>query len=245
MHLSLNENEFVRFISDLHLTPDEARLETFYDFLDTLPKSCRGLFILGDFFDHWLGQDIHDTEYNKLATKLSSVGCPVMFLPGNRDFLVEDLWLKKANVKKIPDPFRVTINSQNVVLTHGDQFCTKDYFYQFFRKATRSKYTQTLFLHLPKSIRKSIFRGIRSTKNKTTKVKKFAINHSMAMTLAHASHADTLIHGHIHSPGIHIEDDFKRIVLDEWMADTNQANSISYLDIDHLILFTLFVSGKS
>ena len=100
MHLSLNENEFVRFISDLHLTPDEARLETFYDFLDTLPKSCRGLFILGDFFDHWLGQDIHDTEYNKLATKLSSVGCPVMFLPGNRDFLVEDLWLKKANVKR-------------------------------------------------------------------------------------------------------------------------------------------------
>lgn len=239
MHLSLNEHEFIRFISDLHLTPDEARLETFYDFLNTLPESCRGLFILGDFFDHWLGYDIHQASYEKLAHKLSKVNCPIIFLPGNRDFLIEDTWLEKANIQRIPDPFSITINSKKIVLTHGDQLCSKDYFYQFFRQITRQRLIRKLFLCLPKNFRKAIFRGIRRTKHESSNVKKFAIDHQMAMQLTHTFDANILIHGHIHRPGIHVNETFNRIVLDEWMAENCQKQTISYLDINQELTLSL------
>lgn len=239
MHLSLNENEFVRFISDLHLTPEKRRLETFYHFLTSLPKSCRCLIILGDFFDYWLGSDMHQNDYNQLMTHLKNVPCPIFFLPGNRDFLIEDDWLKQANLNKLEDPIKIIINNQNILLTHGDQFCTHDHFYQFYRRISRKNIVKNIFLKLPKRVRKFILKGIRISKNKKALARKYAINHNSVKRISQIFDTNMIIHGHIHRPGIHINDEIKRVVLDEWMPEEDQKPSISYLDINNMNVLTL------
>lgn len=239
MNLSLNKHEFIRFISDLHLTPAEKRLDTFYLFLNSLPKTCKGLFILGDFFDYWIGLDIHQSEYQNLQDKLKSFHCPIFFLPGNRDFLIEDTWLKDTNLIKLSDPAKICINDKDIMLTHGDQLCLNDKNYQIFRRITRNHFTRSLFLNLPKAIRKFIFKQIRNNKQKDVFLNKYAIDEPSVEKLCNLHQVNVIIHGHIHMPGIHVNGQIKRIVLDEWMAGNNKEHNVSYLDINEQHIFCL------
>ena len=233
MDFLLKKNEFIRLISDLHLTSDPNRLNTFYAFIDQLPLNCKALFILGDFFDHWLGADIHTNDYHELQSKLNNVKCPIFFLPGNRDFLVEDSWLTNANLKTITDPTIIHVNHKKILLTHGDQLCTFDKGYQFYRTITRNKFSQFIFKCLPKPLRRYIFKHIRNQKKICGHVKKYAINAHSVDALCKSYQVNIMIHGHIHKPGIHITETIKRIVLDEWMSDNSQKHDTSYLDINN------------
>lgn len=232
MNLSIKSPNFIRFIADLHLTPNSLRLKSFHEFLDSLPKECKGLFILGDLFDHWLGSDLHAKDYYDLQAKLKSCTCPIYFMPGNKDFTLEDHWLKAANIQRLPDPYKLTINHHQILLTHGDQLCTHDKIYQIFRLACQNSLIKSSFLCLPKSWRLSFLHLVRSISGKQNNLKKYCVNDQKAIQLCNRYKVKTLIHGHVHHPGIHtIYQNIKRIVLDEWTAN-HSSKTVSFLDID-------------
>jgi UDP-2,3-diacylglucosamine hydrolase len=215
---------FYRFIADVHLTADPVMLKQFCHLLNQTPASCQGLYILGDLFDHWLGSDIHAETYRELQTCFKSQDFPIYFLPGNKDFLLEDHWLRDAGVTRIHDPYCLNIGNKNIILTHGDQFCTNDRIYQWFRWLVRKPLITRIFLHLPKKLRLLFLKKIRRL-GPSKKANRYVLNQTKIWKIVSGLGGEAVILGHVHHPG-----DFhqKLLVLPDW----RKVDHLSCFDLD-------------
>ena len=220
-------------ISDLHLSPEEpALVQALLALLDdclALPQLNR-LFILGDWFEVWIGDDAYltlseDARQNYWLTplivklkKLRIAGCEILVMHGNRDFLLGQPFCSLFGGELIYEPYYLTVGQQNYRLEHGDALCTDDKKYQFFRKMMRNRLTQWYLLNKSLTKRLAIADKLRqkSQQNNANKAAYIMDVNEDAVIQAIAD-SDALLHGHTHRPAIHqATADKKRYVLGDW-----------------------------
>ncbi len=211
------------FISDLHLSPATPRLTTaFYAFLDEKLADADALYILGDFFDAWIGDDEDDPYYlevqQKLATKVAQ-GLPISFVHGNRDFLIGDNFAKATGVTLLPEQVTLEIAGRKALLMHGDSLCTDDTEYMAFRAQVRSPQWQAQVLSLPLAQRRAMAAQMRSesTSMNSNKAEDILdVNSTDVEALFASADIELLLHGHTHRPARHKLDFGERVVLGDW-----------------------------
>ena len=227
-----------RFISDIHLSENNPHLtNAFKTFLNESKESCTHLFILGDLFEIWIGDD-DDSSFNqeikKILTDFTSNGPKTFFMHGNRDFLVGEAFGKETGITILPDPYTLEINNQKVILSHGDFLCTDDKDYIDFRNQVRDKDWQSNFLKKTISERKQIAVTLRTDSKEATLRKSDEItdvNNQSVEDFINEHQADLFIHGHTHRPNIHDIGSSKRIVLGDW-GDYGWVLNIDNQDFD-------------
>jgi len=212
-----------RFISDIHLSEDSPHLtNAFKAFLDESKESCTHLFILGDLFEIWIGDDSHipyHQEVKKILKDFTSDGPETFFTHGNRDFLIGEAFANEVSISILPDPYALNINGLNVILSHGDFLCTDDVDYIDFRNKVRSEEWQKDFLSKSIDERNEIANSLRSSSKDATSEKPLEItdvNPEAINDFIQKNQPDIFIHGHTHRPKIHQDDLFKRVVLGDW-----------------------------
>ena len=215
------------FISDLHLQASHPRTaEAFFRFLAERAAHAERLYLLGDIFEYWAGDDDLDDPFNRsVATALRRVsdgGTAVYWLGGNRDFLVGTGFADAAGLTLLPEPHVATIGGRQVVLVHGDAQCTDDVKYMAFRAQVRDPAWQRQFLAMPLAQRKAIIAGLREGSRAAHGEKSYEIMDvtPAAVAALHAdSGTDVIIHGHTHRPALHEADGKRRYVLPDWELD--------------------------
>jgi UDP-2,3-diacylglucosamine hydrolase len=221
-------NLLALFVSDLHLQPSMPRTtETFFAFLQEQAKSSRQLYLLGDLFEYWVGDDsLSEAFYQKIAAQIravSDVGTQVFWVAGNRDFLVGDGFAEAARLTLLSDPHTLKVSEQTIVLAHGDAQCTDDVAYMAFRNQVRNPQWQAQFLAMPLAQRKAIVEGLRKDSKSAQQEKTMAImdvNPSAIEQLFQCTNASIMIHGHTHRPARHVHEHGARYVLPDWECDT-------------------------
>ena len=227
-----------RFISDIHLSENNPHLtNAFKTFLNESKESCTHLFILGDLFEIWIGDD-DDSSFNqeikKILTDFTSNGPKTFFMHGNRDFLVGEAFGKETGITILPDPYALEINNQKVILSHGDFLCTDDKDYIDFRNQVRDKDWQNNFLKKTINERKQIAATLRTDSKEATLRKSDEItdvNNQSVEDFINEHQPDLFIHGHTHRPNIHDIGSSKRIVLGDW-GDYGWVLNIDNQDFD-------------
>ncbi|MBS0346500.1 MAG: UDP-2,3-diacylglucosamine diphosphatase [Proteobacteria bacterium] len=226
----------IHFISDLHLSADRPELTALFErYLAGVAREAGSLYILGDLFEYWAGDDDLDDPLNReVAEKLagfSHYGCKVYFMAGNRDFLLGREFAARAGLTILPEPTLIQLGEQHTLLCHGDSLCTDDLAYQAFRSQVRNPAWQTQFLAQPLAVRKQIIAGARM-KSETAKSEKDAaimdVNGNAVAALLREHRFPLLIHGHTHRPAVHKIDvdghDCERWVLTDWRLEAGQAS---------------------
>jgi UDP-2,3-diacylglucosamine hydrolase len=220
------------FVSDLHLDPARPEItRLFGEFIDGEARHADALYILGDLFEAWVGDDDPSETGAFVAEKLrglSDSGVPVYFMHGNRDFLLGEDYARRAGMILLPDPSIVELYGKPVLLMHGDLLCTDDVAYQQFRTQTRDPAWQARFLAQPLPARLAFAQQARAASQArqgelrdagTMETITDVSPASVAGTFAHHG-IDTVIHGHTHRPAVHeLEVGGKacrRIVLGDW-----------------------------
>ena len=216
------------FISDLHLTGKRPQVtDLFLQFLATDAESADALFILGDFFEYWIGDEAIDRPDHKPIIQglkeLRSRGTPIYVMHGNRDFLLGAAFENASGCDLIGDPIVIDLYGEKVLLTHGDYLCTDDAPYQEFRKLVRQPDWQAEFLSKSVEERDAIAQKYRSISKEISATKEPEIMDINQRTLVDEMKkygVYTVIHGHTHRPAIHefLIDGHKakRIVLGDW-----------------------------
>lgn len=222
------------FVSDLHLDPARPDITTlFLRFLREEAATADALYILGDLFEAWVGDDDPSVAGAEVAAglhALAQAGVPVYFMHGNRDFLVGAGYARRAGMRLLPDPAVVSLYGSPVLLMHGDLLCSDDTAYQAFRAQTRDPDWQQRFLDQPLEARlafaaqaraasmarqQQMLQGDRGTFETVTDVTAATVEATFARF-----GVDTLVHGHTHRPALHeLEVDGRRrrrIVLGDW-----------------------------
>lgn len=216
------------FVSDLHLseqTPENT--QAFLAFLDGPARSVQALYILGDLFEYWAGDDDADTPLNATVRKalagLSATGVTIAFLPGNRDFLLGDAFARAAGMRLLTDPTPINLDGRPVLLSHGDILCTDDQAYQTYRRQVRNPAWQAAFLNRPLAERKHLIEDLRRHSETAKQEKSMEIMdvNTGAVEAILRDHAyPTLIHGHTHRPARHVHQvdqrTCERWVLSDW-----------------------------
>lgn len=222
--------EGVLFISDLHLSPDHPRLtQGFYHLLNHYHGKISQLYILGDWFNAWIGDDNDSPWLDEMVhalQHLSNSQCQIYFLPGNRDFALGKQFLNRFGAKLLPEPTVLLTDEYRIRLEHGDLLCTDDVKYQKFRKIIRHPLLIAFLKLTPLSFRKRIAdaarKKSRETHQRTTDYTIMDVN-AEAAQLAIQDY-DVLIHGHTHRPAVHAYPNGKqRIVLGDWREKTGEA----------------------
>ncbi len=215
------------FVSDVHLDPARPDVtDCFLDFLKTDVAGAESLYILGDLFDVWIGDDNpepHDARVLSAIGELSAAGTAVSFIRGNRDFLLGPASAAHAGMEILDDGTLINVAGTPAMIMHGDILCTDDRAYQRFRKVVRSGAVQRAFRSLPAGFRRSIAAYARRRSSAANAGKPAYImdvnEQAVVETLRNAA-IDTLIHGHTHRPAIHAIDTPElggtRIVLGDW-----------------------------
>ena len=223
-------NVVALFISDLHLQPDRpATTAAFLAFLDQQASKVSQLYLLGDIFEYWAGDDDLDSAYPQQIAlalrKLSNSGVALFWMAGNRDFLVGLDFAAATNATLLDDPHLLTFAHKRYLLTHGDQLCTDDLAYQQFRTQVRQSAWQAAFLARPLSERKAMIAAMRqqSQQHQQAQMQQAAqimdVNLTAVDALFATSQADIMIHGHTHRPAVHQHDHGVRYVLSDWESD--------------------------
>jgi UDP-2,3-diacylglucosamine hydrolase len=217
------------FISDLHLQESHPRtLEAFFRFLSEHASRAEALYLLGDIFEYWAGDDDLATPFHQQIIKalraLSDQGVAVYWMAGNRDFLVGQDFARAAGLRILPDPHVITLAGQRIALVHGDAQCTDDTNYMAFRAQVRAPAWQQQFLGMPLAQRKAIIAGLREGSRQAQGEKSYEIMDVTAeavTTLHEATRADVIIHGHTHRPALHLDAQTgrRRYVLPDWELD--------------------------
>lgn len=215
------------FISDLHL--DSARpaiTELFLDFLAGEARGAEALYILGDLFEVWLGDDDPDPHHARVADALAAVadaGTPVHFMVGNRDFLLGRDYAERAGMELLEEPLVLELHGTPTVILHGDVLCTDDTAYQNFRAMVRNPAWQRDFLSRPLEVRRALAAQVREESRNRGQAMAPAITdvNAAAVESAFREHGvPRMIHGHTHRPDIHrLEvngERRERIVLGDW-----------------------------
>ena len=218
----------ILFISDLHLDIRRPAVTTlFVDFLAALDAAgCAGLYILGDLFEAWVGDDsddAHDRQVIDALHALTGRGVPVWLLHGNRDFLIGERFARASGCTLLNDPAVIDLGGEPTLLMHGDTLCTDDHEYQQFRTLVRNPAWQQQFLAKPLAERHAIAANLRETSRQRTGEKAMDImdvNPRAVEDILRAHGVRRLIHGHTHRPAIHdlrVDGEAaQRIVLGDW-----------------------------
>ncbi|WP_248768148.1 UDP-2,3-diacylglucosamine diphosphatase [Pseudomonas sp. MWU12-2345] len=217
----------ILLISDLHLEeerPDITR--AFLDFLAGRARSAQALYILGDFFEVWIGDDAMTPFQDSICAALralSDSGTQVFLMHGNRDFLLGNAFCKAAGATLLKDPSVVRMNDEPVLLMHGDSLCTRDEAYMRLRRYLRNPITLFILRHLPLRTRHKLARKLRSESRAQTRMKAndiVDVTPDEVVQVMQQHGVQTLIHGHTHRPAIHKlqlgAQAAKRIVLGDW-----------------------------
>jgi UDP-2,3-diacylglucosamine hydrolase len=200
------------FISDLHLCADRPAVnELFLTFLRGEARQARALYILGDLFEFWIGDEaVAFDEHRALIAglrELADGGVPVQVMPGNRDFLMGPGFERASGCVLLPDPTRIDLYGTPVLLMHGDSLCTRDTEYMAFRKMVRDPAWQRAALAKPLAEREAIARKYREISMATTSNKKPEITDVTPSAVDDAMRAHQVrhfIHGHTHRPAEHV-----------------------------------------
>ena len=217
------------FIADLHLDPERPAItELFGRFLDTEARDAEALYILGDLFEAWVGDDDPSAAGAHVADRLKALtdaGVPAHFIRGNRDFLLGRDYARRCGVAVLHDPAVITLYGRPTLILHGDLLCTDDVAYQQFRAQTRDPRWQAQFLAQPLQARLAFAAQARAA----SKARYGELQSSgMSETITDVAPAtvqewfqrygvDRMIHGHTHRPAIHDEGNGRtRIVLGDW-----------------------------
>lgn len=220
------------FISDLHLTPQRPQITA--EFIDLLHGEARGvdaLYILGDLFEYWIGDDaagqLGYTPVIRGLRALSDAGVPVYFMRGNRDFLVGERFARDTGCDILPDPTVIDLYRERVLLMHGDYLCTDDVEHQRFRALVDDPDWQNGFLSEPVEARMRIAEDARqqSHAHKDSVAMDIMDVNQDAVRRAFAEHGTHLmIHGHTHRPAVHDAGQptgTRRIVLGDWYEQSS------------------------
>lgn len=215
----------LEFISDVHLfEQDRQTFEAWRAYLAQC--SADALFILGDLFEVWIGDDALEAaspfEHACVeALRQCAQVRTVFFMPGNRDFLVGDALLGHLGIQRLPDPTILVFQGERIALSHGDFLCTGDEPYQRFRTEVRSPQWQRQFLSKPLPERHAIARGIReASEGRKSSVGYTDVQPDAVLALLQHHRARVLVHGHTHEGRTHtLEEGKQRIVLSDWCAD--------------------------
>lgn len=239
-------------ISDLHLCAQRPAVsQAFLHWLETTVSQSNALYILGDFFEVWIGDDVlDDLEYGKEflpivqgLRKLADQGVQLYFMHGNRDFLIGEHFAHTCGLHLLKDPTLLNVGQNRILLSHGDRLCTDDIAYQTFRKQVRSLQWQTKFLTQSLTDRLVFAEQARkqSMKNKVSQALDIMdVNEqAVANLLREHDYPDILLHGHTHRPGIHdVTVDNKpcqRWVLGDW----HETASVVHIQSEQPLLLTL------
>ncbi|WP_347460358.1 UDP-2,3-diacylglucosamine diphosphatase [Acinetobacter thermotolerans] len=215
------------FIADLHLSPDHPRLvRGFLDLLDAYQDKLTQLYILGDWFNAWIGDDYTVPWLDEIVEHLkqfTQAGNQVYFLVGNRDFALGPDFLKQFSGKLLPDVQILNIAGKKIRIEHGDALCTDDVSYQRFRKIIRHPWLVSFLRKMPLSFRARLAQGFRKKSHEAQQFKSYEVmDVNQDAVKAALKDVDLLIHGHTHRANIHDVDGKKRIVLGDWEEDTAQ-----------------------
>jgi UDP-2,3-diacylglucosamine hydrolase len=215
------------FISDLHLEaerPDIAK--QFLAFMEQDARDAEELYILGDLFEAWVGDDDPNAHYftiKRAIRKLTDRGVPVYFMHGNRDFMIGKEFANETGVKILEDPYKVTLYGQKTLLSHGDLLCTDDVQYQRVRKMVRDPEWQRNMRAKPLKERLRIAQEARRQSLEQTinmSLEIMDVNQQAVEKMLRDYNVDILLHGHTHRPDVHTIDlgnrRAKRIVLGDW-----------------------------
>jgi UDP-2,3-diacylglucosamine hydrolase len=215
------------FVSDLHLDPSRPRItRLFLDVLQTLGRDADAVYLLGDLFEIWLGDDDDNPVGQTVMEGLgacTAAGTPVYLMRGNRDFLIGGRFATCCGCRLLDDPARIDLYGAPAVLTHGDLLCTDDVEYQAFRAAVRDPRWQATFLRKSLPARRAAAQALRMESRASTRAKSETltdVNHDAVAALMTRHRARLLIHGHTHRPGMHAFElggkPARRMVLGDW-----------------------------
>jgi UDP-2,3-diacylglucosamine hydrolase len=216
------------FVSDLHLHASRPDVTAcFLRFLSHTASRAQALYILGDLFESWIGDDAPGPTGIKVSTALRELtdrGIPCSFMRGNRDFLISRQFASQAGLTLLPDETVIDLHGERALLMHGDTLCTDDHAYQRYRRIVRSPVTQALYLALPVRGRNRVEAQLRSRSKAAYGSKPAMLMdvNQQAVNEAMARHGvSLLIHGHTHRPAIHQfeaadREAARRIVLGDW-----------------------------
>lgn len=218
------------FISDLHLCSEQPGItQLFLNFLHQQAREAEALYILGDLFETWIGDD-NVNAYNKTIitalAKLTANGVASYFMPGNRDFLIGQQFIQQTGCRYLKDPTVINLYGNSTLLTHGDRFCSLDKDYQRYRHLAHSRFWQSLFLHLPLAWRQKIANTLRAQEHSNPSIndaKYDVVISDLLACLMNYPDIKQIIHGHTHLPSIQLikkPDNtwIKRWVLSDWNA---------------------------
>ena len=212
------------FIADLHLGQEEPAITAgFLHFLQREAPHCDALYILGDLFEAWIGDDDPNPLHQQIASALRALPVPVCFIHGNRDFLIGRRFARASGMTLLPEEQVLTLYGHRLLIMHGDTLCTDDAGYLRFRAKVHNPWIQRLFLALPLWIRKRIAARMRADSKQANQHKSQTImdvNQEAVAAAMLRQQVPLLIHGHTHRPAIHTlslkGETAQRAVLGAW-----------------------------
>lgn len=215
------------FIADLHLQTEEPAITAgFLRFLHGEARSADALYILGDLFEAWIGDDDLNPLHREIALAIKSLadsGVPCYFIHGNRDFLIGKRFATESGMQLLPEEKVLDLYGRRVLIMHGDTLCTDDPGYLAFRAKVHTPWIQKLFLALPLFIRRRIAQKMRDDSkaaNSSKSMEIMDVNAQAVVEVMEKHHVQWLIHGHTHRPDIHTLDangeTAHRVVLGAW-----------------------------
>ncbi|MBD8117197.1 UDP-2,3-diacylglucosamine diphosphatase [Pantoea agglomerans] len=212
------------FIADLHLCQEEPAITAgFLHFLQREAPHCDALYILGDLFEAWIGDDDPNPLHQQVARALRALPVPVYFIHGNRDFLIGRRFAQTCGMTLLPEEQVLTLYGRRLLIMHGDTLCTDDAGYLRFRAKVHNPWIQRLFLALPLWIRKRIAARMRADSKQANQHKSQTImdvNQEAVVATMLRQQVPLLIHGHTHRPAIHTlslqGETAQRAVLGAW-----------------------------
>jgi UDP-2,3-diacylglucosamine hydrolase len=212
------------FISDLHLSADHPEiLSAFTEFLSTTAPQAEALYILGDLFEYWAGDDDLEDPFNlqvvSALAKLNAGGTALYLMYGNRDFLMGEALAAACGAKLLPDPTLISVHGIPTLLMHGDTLCTDDTNYMAFRAQVRTPGWQANFLAQPLARRKAQIEQLRAQSKQAQSLKAAEImdvNAESVINTLREHNYPRLIHGHTHRPARH-EHEVDRHRCERWV----------------------------
>ncbi len=225
------------FISDLHLDADHPAIgEQFLDFLAADARKAAALYILGDLFESWVGDDDPNPHYAVIKTAIRTLadsGVPVFFMHGNRDFMIGPQFAAETGVTLLNDPTPLELFGNRVLLSHGDALCTDDKQYQQVRQMTRDPEWQAMMRAKPLEERLAFAAQARADSlahQSSASNDIMDVNADAVIKVFHDHEVDILLHGHTHRPAVHLlelpDRQVTRIVLGDWY----EQGSVVYWD---------------
>lgn len=225
--VSVDKSAITYFIADLHLAQNRPDITAcFLSFLKNEAKEAETLYILGDLFEYWIGDDDKSPFIENIANGLQALkkfGVKIYYIHGNRDFLLGARFAKKSGMTLLPEIETIELYDEKIVIMHGDTLCTKDIGYQKFRRKSRSWWWQAIVKSLPLFVRRKMAENYRQQSAEATAIKSqdiMDVTEEEVVKCLEENNSQLIIHGHTHRPKVHTlianNKGAKRIVLGDW-----------------------------